>query len=123
MFITLAGVSSDNQMMQFGQQRLKAAYQHVDKRLSSNKFLAGSELTAADIMNVYVLTTQRYWGPQTDLGPYPNILRWLQDCSNREAYQRAMAAGDPEMKLLLGAAAPETGMFESGGTASDHWKK
>ena len=50
----------------------------MDKQLETNKYLAGPELTAADVMTLYTVTTQRYWGPQLDLTPYKNILRWVQ---------------------------------------------
>ena len=87
-----------------------------------NKWLAGSEFTAADIMSVYGLTTQRYYGPQVSLVEYKNILRWLQDCSQRDGYKRAMEKGDPEMQPLIGAEPPQKSFFPDG-VNNDHWKK
>ena len=69
---------------------------------------------ACSIMSVYGLTTQRYFGPQVDLAPYKNILRWLQDCSQRDGYKKAMQAGDPEMKPLLDAEPPSKSFFPDG---------
>lgn len=123
MFLDAAGTTSDVPIRQFSTQRIEAGLRHMDDRLKSNKWLAGDEFTAADVMSVYTPTTQRYFGPQISLAPYQNLLRWLKDCSERPAYQRAMQKGDPEMKLLLGAEAPAKGMMEMGGVSSGHWKK
>ena len=51
-------------------------------------------------MNVFTLTTMRYFQPW-DLGGYPNILAYLARISQRPAYIAAMAKGDPDMRLLL----------------------
>ena len=88
MFLTVAGVPSDSQMSQLAQQRLAVRVRYMDKQLEKNKFLAGPELSAADIMTLYTVTTQRYWGPQLDLSPYKNVLRWIADCTSRDAYVR-----------------------------------
>jgi glutathione S-transferase len=110
-------------MKKFATQRLNATFKLVDNRLASNKWLAGEDFTAADIMSVYILSTQRYFGPRVSLAAYSNILRWLKDCGDRPAYKRAMEKGDPEMQTLLGAEAPSQAMFEAGGSKSNHWKK
>lgn len=96
----------------------------VDARLAGSRWLAGEGFfSAADVMTAYSLTTQRYFGPALDLGPYPHVLRWLGDVAARPAYRRAMARGDPDMRLLLGAEAPAEGFMECGGVASAHWRK
>ena len=123
MFLTVAGIQPDSQIGQLAHERLAVRFKYVDKQLEANKYLAGPEFTAADIMTMYSVTTQRYWGPQLDLSPYKNILRWLQDCTSRKAYQQAMEKGDPEMQPLTAAEAPGFGMFDVGGVTSDHWKK
>ena len=109
-------------IVQLVKDQANACLNLIDDRLKNNKWLAGGEFTAAEIMTVYSLTTQRYYAPR-DLGPYKNILRWLEDCANRDAYKRAMRKGDPEMKLLLGAKAPEKSLIETDGVTSDHWKQ
>ena len=64
--------------------------------------MLGHELTAADIMAVFSLTTMRSFFP-LDLSPYPNTLAYLQRIGQREAYQRAMKKGDPELTPVLTA--------------------
>lgn len=122
-FLDASGAPDDKMIIQFARQRMNAAWQQLDERLKNNKWLAGDEFTAADIMTVYCLTTQRYWGPQDDLRPYKNILRYLRDISARSAYQKAMKKGDPEMQILNGPEAPKLSLMESNGIQSDHWKK
>ena len=48
----------------------------------------------------FTLTTMRVFMPY-DLGGFPAILAYLKRIGERKAYQRAMAKGDPGMKLLL----------------------
>ena len=123
MFLTLAALPADHFANQIGHQRLHAMLQQTDDRLKDNKWLAGPEFTAADIMSVYGLTTQRYFGPQVSLGSYPNILRWLKDCSERDGYKRAMVAGDPEMEPLIGAEPPARSLLDGGVDENTAWKK
>lgn len=118
----LERASEDTMIVQFSRSRIQAALQHLDERLRTNKWLAGDDFTIADIMTVYVPTTQRYWGPQVSLDGYDNLLRWLKDCAARSAYQRAMQNGDPEMKILNGPEAPSVSMMGAGGIQSTHWK-
>lgn len=123
MFLAVGNVESDSMIKQFSDQRLYAALQHMDERLKETKWLAGQEFTAADTMSVYSLTTQRYFGPQVSLAGYDGILRWLKDCSERPAFQRAMEKGDPEMKVLIGPDAPSQSLLDAGGVESNLWKK
>ena len=76
------------------------ALDFLNRRLGDADYLAGSELTAADIMMVFSLTTMRSFLAY-DLKPYPNILAYLRRVASREAYQRAMRKADPGMALLL----------------------
>lgn len=80
---------------------------HIDHRLSEVPWLAGQDFTAADIMTVFTLTVMRCFY-QYDLGPYANILEYLKRVSQREAYQRAMKKGDPDLDIqqLIGASPP-----------------
>lgn len=123
MFLAAGEVSPDNMIGGFADQRLHAALKHMDEWLKSHKFLAGEQFTAAETMSVYAVTTQRYFGPQVSLEGYGGILRWLGECAERPAYRRAMEKGDPEMRLLIGAEAPEQGLMALGGSESDVWKK
>jgi len=74
----------------------------LNARLGKVAYLAGAELTAADIMSVFSLTTMRLFAP-FDLSGYPNILGYLQRIGARPAYQRAMAKADPDLTPMLGA--------------------
>jgi len=74
----------------------------VEARLGAADYFAGDELTAADIMAVFSLTTMRSFFP-LDLTPYPNTLAYLERIGRREAYRRAMKKGDPELTPVLGA--------------------
>ena len=123
MWVEAGGMASDSMMAQFAASRLAAALKLMDDRLKDNQWLAGEKFTIADIMSVYPVTTQRYFGPRCSLAGYDNLLRWLRDCAARPAFKRAMEKGDPEMRILLGPEPPEKGMFEAGGVKSDHWKK
>ena len=80
--------------------RLANALGLIEARLARATWLAGDAFTAADIMTVFSLTTMRYFFP-VDLAPYPAIRAYLARVGARPAYQRAMAKGDPGMKLLL----------------------
>jgi glutathione S-transferase len=82
------------------QKRLDRALDYVNRRLGEADYLAGSELTAADIMIVFSLTTMRSF-TSYDLEPYAHILAYLKRIAAREAYQRAMRKGDPGMALPL----------------------
>lgn len=59
--LSLTGLPSDNQILQLGFQRLEKRVKFLDTHLGNVKYLAGDQLTLADIMTVYTLTTQRYW--------------------------------------------------------------
>ncbi|KAH7117893.1 glutathione S-transferase-like protein [Dendryphion nanum] len=122
MFLTLAQLDEMNQVKGWSRIRLHTALKRIDEHLKENKWFAGDQFTAADLMMVYGLTTQRYWQP-IQLGEYENILRFLQDIGNRDAYKRAMNKSDPEMGLLLGAEPPKIALLAAGGLASDVWKK
>ena len=81
-------------------ERVERALAMVDARLAQVPYFAGSEFTAADVMNVFTLTTMRYFQPW-DLSGYPHILAYLARIAQRPAYIAAMAKGDPGMRLLL----------------------
>jgi glutathione S-transferase len=82
------------------QARLDRALDSLNRRLGEADYLAGSELTAADIMIVFSLTTMRTF-TSYELKPYPHILGYLRRVGSREAYRRAMRKGDPTMTPVL----------------------
>jgi glutathione S-transferase len=100
MFMRRTGLPADHPLMVSVQGRLDRVLDLVEARLGEADFLAGSAFTAADIMSVFSLTTMRIFMP-LDLSPYPNILAYLQRIGAREAYQRAMRKGDPDLVPML----------------------
>ncbi|KAM0669349.1 hypothetical protein ACQRIU_002911 [Beauveria bassiana] len=97
----------DGKMLAVSKEKLGRALTALDEQLSRNDYIAGSELTAADIMTVFSLTTMRHFSPYS-LAEYPNILKYLERIGKREAYRTAMAKSDPGMKLALGAESPKS---------------
>lgn len=97
-----AGVAEDNRARRLAAERLERNLKLVDARLGITNYLAGRELTAADIMAVFSFTTMRSFFP-LDLTPYPNTLAYLKRIGAREAYQRAMKKGDPGLTPVLAA--------------------
>jgi glutathione S-transferase len=100
LIVARSGVSADSPLAVAMAKRLQLAVGFVEARLAESSYLAGDELTAADIMIVFSLTTMRYFTP-FDLAPYAAILAYLQRIASRPAYRAAMEKGDPSMELLL----------------------
>jgi glutathione S-transferase len=95
-----AGVPDDNPLMLSMRIRLEKVMAFVELQLGKAPYLGGRELTAADIMSVFVLTTMRRFLP-IDLAPYPNTRGYLQRIGERSAYQRAITAADPGATPIL----------------------
>lgn len=84
---------------------------HLDMlnvRLGEAKYLAGEQLTTADIMMVFSLTTMRGFYPYS-LKEYVHILRYLDVVSKRPAYVTAFQKAEPGLEPLIGA---ETELFD-----------
>ena len=90
----------DNGVLRAMKGRLDLALGLVEARLGKADYLAGRDLTTADIMIVFTLTTMRLFLP-FDLNPYPNIRAYLARVGQRDAYRRAMKKGDPDMTPML----------------------
>ncbi len=84
-----------------GNARLDKAYDLIEARLAEATFFAGAELTVADIMMVWPLTSLRAFAPR-DLAPYPHLRAYLQRIGARPAYQAAVAKAEPEFRPPLG---------------------
>ena len=95
--------SSENPPLRAARERFQQVLSTLEQRLREAPYLAGDELTAADIMTVFTLTTMRLFKPY-DLAPWPNILGYLQRIGARPAYRRAMQKADPDLVPVLGAA-------------------
>jgi glutathione S-transferase len=90
----------DHRILRDLQARLDRVLEFLNRRLGEADYLAGSELTTADIMIVFSLTTMRTFASY-ELKPYSRILAYLRRIGAREAYQRAMRKGDPGMTPML----------------------
>jgi len=72
----------------------------VEARLGQTPFFGGRNLSTADIMMVYCLTTSRAFRGSSIEG-HPNIKAYLARIGARPAYQRAMAKAEPGMTPML----------------------
>ena len=96
------GVPTEQPLAVAMRARFALVLSQVEARCAQAPFLAGAELSAADIMSVFSLTTMRSFCP-LDLAPYPQIRAYLQQrIGTRDGYRRAMQKGDPEMAPMLG---------------------
>jgi glutathione S-transferase len=100
MLLHRLSLATDNQTLVATRSRLDRALDLIEDRLGGSNYLAGDDMTAADIMMVFSLTTMRIFFP-LDLAPYAGIKAYLQRVGDRPAYQRAMHKGDPDMTPLL----------------------
>ncbi|KAH7027921.1 glutathione S-transferase [Microdochium trichocladiopsis] len=102
-----SGLGDDNPIVQRFTAKQNELLAFIDKRLSQAQYLAGDELTAADIMAVVSLTSMRCYN-QYSLAGYDNILAYLQRVAAREGYQRALKKSDPDLNIdqLVGEAPP-----------------
>jgi glutathione S-transferase len=85
----------------FVKDRAQRGWSMVEQRLGQAPFFGGRNLTTADIMMVYCLTTSRAFRG-TSLDAFPNIKAYLARIGERPAYQRAMAKAEPGMAPMLG---------------------
>jgi glutathione S-transferase len=77
-----------------GSLRGERAWAMIEDQLGRTDWFGGRQLTSADVMMVFGLTTMRgFMGkPLDDL---PNLRGYLQRVGAREAYQRAMERAEP----------------------------
>jgi len=101
-YLERADSSDENAPLQTAKERFALVFSILERRLGEAPYLAGNELTAADIMTVFSLTTMRLFKPY-DLSPWPNILAYLQRIGARPSYRRAMQKADPDLTPVLGA--------------------
>jgi glutathione S-transferase len=97
---SMLGLPADNPLGKILGARGELAFALAEERLGQVQYFAGDELTAADIMMLFPLTTMRAFAKR-DISALPNIRAYLARIGARPAYQRAMAKGDPDMKPLL----------------------
>ncbi|MFL5295644.1 MAG: glutathione S-transferase family protein [Phenylobacterium sp.] len=100
MQLVLGAAGKDNPAAPFVGERSRRGWAMVEARLGAAPFFGGRDLTTADIMMVYCLTTSRAFRG-TSLDGYPNVQAYLQRIGARPAYQRAMAKAEPGMAPML----------------------
>ncbi|MGB7417999.1 MAG: glutathione S-transferase [Erythrobacter sp.] len=74
--------------------RVTNAWAQIEARLGEADYFGGGELTTADIMMVFQLTTSRAFNGM-GIDDKPNLKAYLQRIGSREAYRRAMAKAEP----------------------------
>jgi len=100
MQLVLARGSEGNPASTFVADRKRRGWAMVETRLGQAPFFGGANLTTADIMMVYCLTTSRAFR-STSIDGYPNLRAYLARIGARPAYHRAMAKAEPGMVPML----------------------
>ena len=88
------------EMPPFVADRTHKAWAMAEQRLGEADYFGGRQLTTADIMMGFQLTTSRAFNNMS-LDAMPNIKAYLQRIGQRPAYQRAMAKAEPGMPPKL----------------------
>lgn len=84
----------------FIRRRQEGYYGFLDRRLGESPYLAGPELTCADIMVTFNLTELPLFGGRS-IDDLPNVVAYVERIGRRRAYVRAMEIAGP------GAVRPE----------------
>jgi glutathione S-transferase len=100
MMALAAQAAGASELPAFVADRGAKGWQLAEARLGEAEFFGGRNLTLADIMMGFNLTTSRAFGGAS-LEPFPNIAAYLQRIGQRPAYQRAMAKAEPGMAPML----------------------
>jgi glutathione S-transferase len=100
MLLARLKLADDNPVLAAQRERLDRAFDLVEARTNEAEYLGGGELTTADIMTGFSLTTMRHFLPY-DFARLPGLRAYLNRIGARPAYRRAMEKGDPGMALLL----------------------
>ena len=95
-----AGTPAEHPIRGLVTSRSGAGYGLVEQRLGEAPYFGGQELTGADIMMAFPLTTMRLFAPH-DLSNAPNTLAYLERIGARPAFRRAMTKGDPGFDVPL----------------------
>ena len=100
MQLVLSSGAEGNPAAAFVGERAKRGWAMVEGRLGEAPFFGGANLTTADIMMGYCVTTSRAFRG-TSIERFPNVRAYLKRIGDRSAYQRAMAKAEPEMAPML----------------------
>ena len=98
--MALAVMMSEGKPAPFVDGRRAKGWDLIEARLGEAAFFGGAELTTADVMMGFALTTGRAFS-NFSIEPYPNVRAYLQRIGARPAYQRAMAKAEPGMPPKL----------------------
>ncbi len=74
--------------------RITNAWAAIERRLGEADYFGGSQLTTADIMMGFSLTTARAFNDMS-IDHMPNLKAYLQRIGARDSYQAAMAKAEP----------------------------
>lgn len=80
--------------------RARISWDLIEKRLGEAPFFGGRNLTTADIMMVYSVTTSRAFR-NASIDAFPNLKAYLARIGERPAYRIAMAKAEPGMEPYL----------------------
>lgn len=80
--------------------RARISWELIEKRLGEAPFFGGRNLTTADIMMVYSLTTSRAFR-NASIDAFPNVKAYLARIGERPAYRIAMSKAEPGMEPYL----------------------
>lgn len=100
MQLVLSMGAEGNPTSLFVNDRSRRGWAMIEARLGEKPFFGGANLTTADIMMVYCVTTSRAFRG-TSIDPYPNLKAYLQRIGERPAYKRAMGKAEPGMAPML----------------------
>jgi len=100
MQLVLSAGPEGNMAAPFVADRARRGWEMIEARLGAAPFFGGRNLTTADIMMVYCVTTSRAFR-NSSIDAYPNLKAYLARIGARPAYQRAMAKADPDMTPML----------------------
>ena len=84
----------------FMKDRKRRAWAMIEQRLTDAPFFGGQNLSTADVMMIWSLTTGRAFG-KFSLDEYPAVRGYLQRIGERPAYRSARAKAEPGVEPLL----------------------
>ncbi len=87
-------VTGGGPTLPFVQDRADRCWAMAEQRTGESPYFGGRNLTIADIMLVYCLTTSRAFRG-TNLDAFPSIQAYLRRIAERPAYRRAMEKAEP----------------------------
>jgi glutathione S-transferase len=100
MMALVAQFMGTSELPAFVADRVAKGWAIVEKRLGEANYFGGAQLTTADIMMGFQLTTSRAMS-RMSIARLPNLQAYLKRIGERPAYQAAMAKCEPGMPPKL----------------------